>query len=69
MKLHQLPGSPPCQIALCTILHHDWDDVELVLCDLKNGAHKTAEFLKLNPRGQIPTLEDGEWGLGEALAI
>ena len=69
MKPYQLPASPPCQIALVTILQHDWDDVEIVPCDIRKGEHKSADFLKLNPRGQIPTLQDGDWGLGEAYAI
>ena len=30
---------------------------------------KSDWFLKLNPRGQIPTLEDGDYGLGESVAI
>ena len=31
---------------------------ELVEVDLKAGAHKTPEFLKLNPFGQVPVLDD-----------
>ncbi|MFC5353599.1 glutathione S-transferase family protein [Azospirillum himalayense] len=31
---------------------------ELVEVDLKAGAHKTPEFLALNPFGQVPVLED-----------
>ncbi len=31
---------------------------ELVEIDLKSGAHKQPEFLKLNPFGQVPVLED-----------
>jgi len=34
--------------------------VELIEVDLLAGAHKSAEFLKLNPFGQIPVLVDGE---------
>ena len=32
---------------------------ELVDVDLKSGAQKTPEFLKLNPFGQVPVLDDG----------
>jgi glutathione S-transferase len=32
---------------------------EKVLLDFKTKAHKQPEFLKLNPRGQVPVLEDG----------
>lgn len=31
---------------------------ELVEVDLKAGAHKTPEFLALNPMGQVPVLDD-----------
>lgn len=31
---------------------------ELIDVDLAKGAHKTAEFLKLNPFGQVPVLDD-----------
>lgn len=31
---------------------------DLVEVDLKAGAHKTLEFLKMNPFGQVPVLED-----------
>ncbi len=31
---------------------------ELVEVDLKSGAHKTPEFLAMNPFGQVPVLED-----------
>lgn len=33
-------------------------DFELVEVDLASGAHKTPEFLKLNPFGQVPVLDD-----------
>jgi glutathione S-transferase len=32
---------------------------ELIEVDLTSGAHKTAEFLTLNPFGQVPVLDDG----------
>ncbi len=31
---------------------------ELIDVDLRNGAHKTPEFLKLNPFAQVPVLDD-----------
>ncbi|MEO8508847.1 MAG: glutathione S-transferase family protein [Betaproteobacteria bacterium] len=41
----------------------------LELVDRRNSAHKSAEYLKLNPNGQIPTLVDGDLVLYEAAAI
>ena len=38
---------------------------ERVMIDAKAGEHKKPPFLKLNPRGQVPVLEDGGhvyWG-------
>jgi len=32
---------------------------EKVVVDTRNKAHKAPEFLKLNPRGEVPVLEDG----------
>ena len=32
---------------------------ELVIIDLRNKQHKGAEFMKINPRGEVPALEDG----------
>lgn len=31
---------------------------ETVLIDFKNGEHKQPAFLKINPRGQVPAIED-----------
>lgn len=31
---------------------------QVVQVDLRNGAHKSAEFLKMNPFGQVPVLDD-----------
>lgn len=37
-------------------------DCSLIEVDLANGAHKSEAFLKLNPFGQVPVLEDqGQW--------
>ncbi len=37
--------------------------------DVTIGAHKKPDFLALNPRGQIPVLDDGEARLHDAQAI
>jgi glutathione S-transferase len=42
---------------------------ELKLVDRTKGAHKSAPYLKLNPNGLIPVLEDGKLVLYETAAI
>jgi glutathione S-transferase len=42
---------------------------DLVEIDLKAGAHKRPEFLKLNPFGQVPVLEDGDIVVSDSNAI
>ncbi len=42
---------------------------ELRLVDRTAGAHKSPEYLKLNPNGQIPVLVDGDLVLYETAAI
>jgi len=42
---------------------------ELVEVDLASGAHKTPEFLALNPFGQVPVLEDGDAVVPDSNAI
>ncbi len=42
---------------------------ELIDVDLAAGEHKQAPFLALNPRGQVPAIEDGDVRLGDSNAI
>jgi glutathione S-transferase len=42
---------------------------EKVAVDLINGEQRGARYLALNPRGQVPTLEDGETVVWDSLAI
>ncbi len=42
---------------------------ELVDVDLLAGAHKRPDFLKMNPFGQVPVLEDGEQIFADSIAI
>ncbi|HZR36845.1 MAG TPA: glutathione S-transferase family protein [Nevskia sp.] len=42
---------------------------ELVEVDLARGAHKQPEFLKLNPFGQVPVLDDGGTLVSDSNAI
>jgi glutathione S-transferase len=43
--------------------------VELVEVDLRKGAHKQPEFLKLNPFGQVPVLDDNGTVVADSNAI
>ena len=70
MKVFAVPASPPCSIVYATVYQLGLEDqVTFQHIDFKAGDHKTEEFLALNPLGQIPTLKDGHFGLGEATAI
>jgi len=42
---------------------------ESQLLDLSKQEHKSAEMLKLNPRGRVPVLKDGDFVCYESLAI
>src|SRR4030095_3548223 len=39
------------------------------LLEFSKGQHKTPEFLRLNPRGKVPTLKDGDFVINESIAI
>lgn len=42
---------------------------EIIDVDLARGEHRTPEFLKLNPFGQVPVLEDGDVVVNDSNAI
>ncbi len=42
---------------------------EAVFVDLAAGAHKSADFLAMNPNGQVPVLEDGDTVVSDSNAI
>jgi glutathione S-transferase len=50
-------------LSLLGLPHH------VLQVDLKNGAHKSPEFLKLNPFGQVPVLDDDGITLFDSNAI
>lgn len=44
-------------------------DYDYVKVDLFKGDHKRPEYLAINPRGQVPTLVDGDVHIWESVAI
>lgn len=66
-KLYYYPGN--ANLAPHMLLEELGVDYGLVLVDREKDAHHSAEYLKLNPNGRIPTLVDGELVLYEAAAI
>ena len=66
-KLHYSPGN--ASFSPHAIINEAGVDVELVLVDRATNAQKSPEYLKINPAGRIPTLEDGDLVLFESAAI
>lgn len=68
MKLYDFPLSGNCY-KVRLFLSLIGQAAELVPLDLRGGEHKQPAFLAINPRGQVPALEDGELRLGDSQAI
>lgn len=56
-------------LAVHFLLHEMRLDYELLLVDRKTNGQKSAQYLKLNPAGRIPTLIDGDTVIFESPAI
>ena len=67
IKLHYYPSN--ASFAPHVVLHELGIPFELELVDREQGAHKRADYLKLNPNGLIPVLVDGDTVLYETAAI
>lgn len=67
IRLHYFPSN--ASFAPHVLLHEIGQPFELVLVDRNQGAHKQPAYLKLNPNGLIPVLEDGDLVLYETAAI
>ena len=67
MKLYHAPGS--CSDRIKTML--DVMDVEydVEIVDLSKGESRSKEYLKINPAGQVPALEDDGHIFAESAAI
>lgn len=66
-KLFYYPGN--ASMAPHCLLEEIGQPFELVLVDRTQNAHKSADYLKLNPNGLIPVLADGDLVLYESAAI
>lgn len=67
MKLYFAPGA--CSFVPHTMLEASGAPFELLIVKLHKGEHKTAEFLAINPQGQVPVLVDADLVLAQLLAI
>jgi glutathione S-transferase len=66
-QLYYYPGN--ANLAPHMVLEEIGVGHELILVDRNQNAQKSADYLKLNPNGRIPTLIDGDLVLYEAAAI
>ncbi|WP_298643916.1 glutathione S-transferase N-terminal domain-containing protein [uncultured Cardiobacterium sp.] len=65
LKLHYFPGS-------CAFVPHvalQWSGLPYEAVAETRDSIKTPAYLKLNPLGQVPLLEDGDWTLTQNVAI
>ncbi|WP_372525483.1 glutathione S-transferase family protein [Piscinibacter sp.] len=67
LQLHHFPGN--ASMAPHMLLEELGVPYELKLVDRAHNAHKSPQYLKLNPNGLIPVLVDGELVLYETAAI
>ena len=66
-KLFYCPGK--ASMAPHIVLEEIGQPFELAFVDAAQGAHKTSQYLRLNPNGLIPVLVDGDLVLYETAAI
>jgi glutathione S-transferase len=70
MNLYQHPFSSCSRRAVLAVLELGLaSKVELVTIDLAKGAQRAPSYLKLNPNGRVPVLEDDGFVLWESNAI
>lgn len=68
MKLYNYPDCPYCQKVRVVLAEKDLS-FELAPVDLRKNEQKAPEFLRLNPYGKVPVLEDEELVLYESTII
>lgn len=67
IKLYYSPGA--CSLAPHIVLEELGIAYDPVLVSIKDGDHKKADYLKVNPRGRVPTLNVDGKVLTECVAI
>eukprot|EP00057_Strongylocentrotus_purpuratus_P014829 XP_011669303.1 PREDICTED: glutathione S-transferase theta-1 isoform X2 [Strongylocentrotus purpuratus] len=60
--------SQPCR-ALILFLKNTKIPFEIETINLKDGGHKKPEFVKMTPLCTVPAIQDGDFGMGETVAI
>ncbi|MFS7930929.1 putative glutathione transferase [Helianthus anomalus] len=68
IKLYGILRSPPALRAMAALFEKDLD-FEFVPVDFATREQKTPQFLALNPFGEVPVFEDGDFKLFESRAI
>jgi glutathione S-transferase len=68
LEVFWISGSPFAWRVLLTLVVKRLSYTSRLL-EVSKGDLKKPEYLKLNPRGKVPTLKDGDFVLGESLAI
>lgn len=68
MTFYQFDPSEPCR-AVMTVLKMGNVPFEKVDINMLEGEHKKEDYLKINRRGMVPTIIDGDFKLTESNAI
>ncbi|KAL1918674.1 uncharacterized protein VTP21DRAFT_2696 [Calcarisporiella thermophila] len=68
IKIYGVPAST-CVLRVTTTCNALGLSYEIVPVDMAKGEHKSAEFLKLQPFGKIPVVQDGDFYIYESRAI
>ncbi|CAK9225641.1 unnamed protein product [Sphagnum troendelagicum] len=69
MKLYGIASSTCTGRVLLSLFEKEVEDFELVIVNVRKGEGKKPEYIKLQPFGLIPVLEDGDLTLYESRAI
>lgn len=65
--LYYSPGA--CSLSVHVALNEIGADFQAINTSIPEGKNRDPEFLKLNPRGQVPVLVDGDTPIREGAAI